>query len=209
MLQNERECWEHGHPHVAGVDEAGRGPLAGPVVVAGVVFPKDMFIEGVTDSKQLTAVQRESFFDIIREKALSFHIEIIGHDTIDKINILQASLLGMRTCVERLHTKPDFVLIDGNHDAFPKSDYYGPRQRALVKGDAKSFTIAAASILAKVTRDRLMTQYHNIFPQYDFARNKGYPTPEHVAALKEFGMCTIHRRTFCAGLLQEQFGLDF
>ncbi|NUM82276.1 ribonuclease HII [bacterium] len=207
LLIHEYECWNFGHPHVAGVDEAGRGPLAGPVVVAGAIFEKDAIIDGVMDSKQLTESQREEFFEIIQQRALAFHIEIIDHAQIDKINILQASLLGMRRCVEKMHIQPDFVLIDGNMEAFPKSHYYGSRQKAIVKGDSKSFTIAAASILAKVTRDRLMSEYDKIFPQYDFAKHKGYPTPEHIAAIKKYGLSTIHRKTFCAGILNEQFGL--
>jgi len=209
LLTFEKECWRLGHPHVAGVDEAGRGPLAGPVVVAAVVFKPHTTIDGVTDSKQLTEAQREHFFDVIRNEAAAFHVEIIDHETIDRINILQASLLGMRRCVEHLTIKADFVLIDGNHDAFPKTDYYGNRQKPIVKGDSKSLSIAAASILAKVTRDRLMAEYDKVFPLYDFAKNKGYPTPEHISALKVNGMCTIHRRTFCAALLQEQLGLGF
>ncbi len=209
LLTFEKECWRLGHPVVAGVDEAGRGPLAGPVVVAAVVFAPGNTILGVTDSKQLTEVQREAFFDIIQDRALAFQIEIVDHETIDRINILQASLLGMRRCVDNLSVKADFILIDGNHDAFPKTDYYGNRQKPIVKGDSKSLSIAAASILAKVTRDRLMVEYGKVFPQYDFAKNKGYPTPEHISLLRTHGMSTIHRRTFCAGLLQEQLGFDF
>jgi ribonuclease HII len=207
LLHFEKECWRLGHPHVAGVDEAGRGPLAGPVVVAAVMFAPNTMLDGVTDSKQLTETQREHFFDMIRSRAVAFHVEIIDHETIDRINILQASLLGMRRCVENLSVPADFVLIDGNHDAFPRTDRYGSRQKAIVKGDARSLSIAAASILAKVTRDRLMAEYDKVFPRYEFAKNKGYPTPEHIAALKAHGMSTIHRRTFCAGLLQEQFEL--
>ncbi len=207
LLRYETECWTHGHARVAGVDEAGRGPLAGPVVVAGAIFEKDFIIEGVTDSKQLTEEQRECFFDIIQKNALSFHVAIIDHEHIDKINILQASLLGMRECVEKMHIRADFVLIDGNHEAFPSNHRYGTRQRAIVKGDANSFTIAAASILAKVTRDRLMIEYDKIFPQYNFARHKGYPTPEHIEAVRQFGLSTIHRKTFCAGILHEQLEL--
>jgi ribonuclease HII len=208
LLKYETECWTHGHPRVAGVDEAGRGPLAGPVVVAGAIFEKDFIIEGVTDSKQLREEQREFFFDLIQKNALSFHVAIIDHAQIDKINILQASLLGMRECVQNMPVRADFVLIDGNHEAFPRNHYYGARQRAIVRGDANSFTIAAASILAKVTRDRLMVEYDKIFPQYHFAQHKGYPTPDHIEALKRHGMSTIHRKTFCAGILNDQLGLE-
>lgn len=208
MLQFEKACWAHGMTHVAGVDEAGRGPLAGPVVVAGAVFPQGFLMEGVTDSKQLTADLREEFFDQIQGHALCFHIEIISNEDIDRYNILQASLMGMRACVEKMSLKVDYVLVDGNHEPFPRPHHYGSRQKAIIKGDALSFTIAAASILAKVTRDRLMVEYDRVFPQYQFAKHKGYPTPEHTEALRAYGMCTIHRRTFCAGILTEQFGLD-
>jgi len=208
LLSYETECWNHGHPNVAGVDEAGRGPLAGPVVVAGAIFEKNFIIDGVTDSKQLSEDEREKFFDLIQQSALAFHVEIIDHEQIDKINILQASLLGMRCCVERMHVRADYVLIDGNHEAFPKNHYYASRQKPIIKGDAKSFTVAAASILAKVTRDHLMVEYDKIFPQYGFAQHKGYPTPEHIEAVRKFGLSTIHRKTFCAGILMEQFGLE-
>jgi ribonuclease HII len=173
-----------------------------------VIFPSSFLIEGVTDSKQLTPDQRESFFGEIQRRALAFHVEIISNEDIDKYNILRASLMGMRACVEKMALRADFVLADGNHEPFSRSHYYGTRQKAIVKGDALSFTIAAASILAKVTRDRLMMEYDRIFPQYLFGKHKGYPTPEHTEALKRHGMCTIHRKTFCAGILSEQFGLD-
>ena len=209
MLTYERECWDMGCRHVIGMDEAGRGPLAGPVVVAGVVFEPETIIEGVTDSKQLSEQEREKFFEMIRERATAFHVEIVNHETIDKINILQASLYGMRQCADLLTVKPDFILVDGNKLPFPDHHAFGTKQRAIVKGDSKSFSIAAASILAKVTRDRLMNEYDPIFPQYNFARHKGYPTPEHIRAIKEYGLSTIHRKTFCMQFLQEQLGFGF
>ncbi|MBL7995265.1 ribonuclease HII [bacterium] len=209
LLKFETECWDHHHRCVAGTDEAGRGPLAGPVVAAAVIFEKDFIIEGVTDSKQLNEVQRETFFEVIQKQALAFHIAIIDHEQIDKINILQASLKGMRECIESMPIKADYVLIDGNAEAFPKNHFYGTRQKAIVKGDSKSFSIAAASILAKVTRDRLMVEYDKIFPLYQFAKHKGYPTPDHISAIRKHGLSTIHRKTFCAGILHEQLGLEF
>ena len=209
LLKYETECWDHHHTHVAGTDEAGRGPLAGPVVAAAVIFEKNFIIEGVTDSKQLTESRREGFFELIQKHALAFHVSIIDHEQIDKINILQASLKGMRECIESMPLKADYVLIDGNAEAFPKNHYYGTRQKAIVKGDSKSFSIAAASILAKVTRDRLMAEYDKIFPHYQFAKHKGYPTPVHIEAIKKHGLSTIHRKTFCAGILNEQYGLGF
>lgn len=209
LLQIEQELWEQGYTCLAGVDEAGRGPLAGPVVVAGVIFRPGTFIKGVTDSKMLTEKERENFFEQIQEQAQAFHVEIIPHDVIDKINILQASLKGMRACAEKMSVKPDFVLADGNKAPFPSGHHYYSRQRAVVKGDARSFTIAAASILAKVTRDRLMTEYDRIFPQYQFAKNKGYPTPEHIQLVRQYGLSAIHRKTFCTHILQEQLGFQF
>lgn len=194
---------------IAGIDEAGRGPLAGPVVVAAVVFEPEVIIEGVNDSKQLSESKRNELYDKIQERALAVHIEIINHETIDKINILQASLMGMRACAEQLSIRPDFLLIDGNQLPFPDTHPLGTRQRAMVKGDSKSFSIAAASILAKVTRDRLMNEYDPIFPSYRFAQNKGYPTPDHIAAIRAHGLSAIHRKTFCAQFLQEQLGFDF
>ncbi|KAB2878046.1 ribonuclease HII [bacterium] len=209
LLKFETECWDHHHHRVAGTDEAGRGPLAGPVVAAAVIFEKDFIIEGVTDSKQLNEVQRETFFEVIQKQALAFHIAIIDHEQIDRINILQASLKGMRECIESMPIKADYILIDGNADAFPKNHFYGTRQKPIVKGDSKSFSIAAASILAKVTRDRLMVEYDKIFPLYQFAKHKGYPTPDHIDAIRKHGLSTIHRKTFCAGILHEQLGLGF
>ncbi len=208
MLMYERECWNHGFRHVAGVDEAGRGPLAGPLVVAGAIFEPGFIIEGVTDSKQLSETEREGFFDVIQRRALAFHIEIVSPQVVDRMNILQASLHGMRLCVERMPLKADYVLIDGNHEAFPRNSYYTSRQRPVVKGDSLSFAIAASSILAKVTRDRLMVEYDKVFPAYRFARHKGYPTPEHIEALRLHGPCVIHRKTFCAAILNPQLDLE-
>ena len=176
---------------IAGVDEAGRGPLAGPVAVASVIMPLDKdIIEGVNDSKKLTEKKREKLFDEIIEKAIAYHIELVDHKTIDEINILNATKLGMKTCIEKLSIKPDLVLIDA-----VKLDVQVPTE-SIIKGDAKSYNIACASILAKVSRDRLMLELDAIYPEYGFKKHKGYGTKAHIEALKQFGKCDIHRNSF-------------
>jgi ribonuclease HII len=180
-----------GYAWVAGVDEAGRGPLAGPVVAAAVILPKDAHIPGVNDSKQLSASQRENAYEEIIEAALAYRVAQIEPRIIDEINILQASRLAMREAVAGLTLKPDFALIDG----LPVPDF-PVDSLSVVKGDATCFPIAAASILAKVERDRRMLEYHGAYPNYGFDRHKGYPTADHLRRLREFGPCEIHRRSF-------------
>jgi ribonuclease HII len=190
-LEYEWSLWRRGIELLAGVDEAGRGPLAGPVVAAAVIFPKGVFIGGVDDSKKLTEKKREMLFDHIRTQALSIGIGVVQHDVIDRINIYQASILAMRKAIDDLTLVPQFVAADGNsfvHDSLPFEN--------VIDGDAKVFTIAAASIIAKVTRDRMMRQYHEQYPQYGFDRHKGYGTQQHLAAIRQHGLCAIHRRTF-------------
>ncbi|MBN2104965.1 ribonuclease HII [bacterium] len=190
-LQYERNLWDQGVMHVAGIDEAGRGPLAGPVVAAAVIFPKEIFIKGIRDSKQLSAQQRESLLEEINNKALSVGIGQIEAPEIDKMNILKATLEAMKKAVMSLSVSPQHLLIDGNHlpDCFiPKS--------AIIGGDRKCYSIAAASIVAKVTRDRLMMLYHDQYPEYGFARHKGYGTKMHIKAIQIYGHCPIHRRSF-------------
>jgi ribonuclease HII len=195
----ERECLRQGLTRVAGVDEAGRGPLAGPVVAAAVVFPPDWIeralpldLAGLNDSKQLTATRRELFFRVLTQQpALQYAIAQMEADLIDQLNILQATHRAMNQALLALQPSPQHVLVDGlrvNTLTFP--------QTPLVKGDCRSYSIAAASVLAKVTRDRLMEQYDRVYPQYGFAQHKGYPTPEHIAALARHGPCPIHRRSF-------------
>lgn len=176
---------------MAGVDEAGRGPLAGPVVAAAVVFPREIWIEGVDDSKKLTAPKRESLFDKISEQAVSVGIGIVSHSVIDSINILEASMRAMEEAIARLNPPPDHLLIDG-----PRVPCSAVPSTPVVRGDAKSFTIAAASIIAKVTRDRLMRDFHEKYPEYGFDRHKGYGTREHCSAILKYGPCEIHRRSF-------------
>ncbi|MBT6663259.1 MAG: ribonuclease HII [Nitrospina sp.] len=176
---------------VAGVDEAGRGPLAGPVVAAAVLLAPDSKFNGLDDSKKLSPKIREKFFLIIKEQALSYGIGIVDVEKIEKINILQASLLAMKHAVGNLSLKPDLLLIDGNQAI--DTDI---KQWTIVKGDSLSQSIAAASVLAKVTRDKLMEQYHEQFPQYAFNKHKGYGTSLHRDLIKKYGPCPIHRRTF-------------
>lgn len=180
-----------GYHRVAGVDEAGRGPLAGPVVAAAVILTDDAPLDGIRDSKQLTSRQRSAVYRRICRDALAIGVGVIDAGVIDHINILQSALLAMAVAVEHLEPPADFLLIDGTHcTALPLP------QQAIPKGDARSVSIAAASIVAKVTRDRLMERYHERFPDYGFSRHKGYPTRAHRDAVLKFGCCPIHRRSF-------------
>ena len=188
----EKELYNKGFEYICGIDEAGRGPLAGPVVVAGVIMPKNSMIEGVNDSKKVSEKKREKLYDVILEEAISYSVAIIGQDVIDEINILNATKQGVTTVVEELDVKPDLILVDALTHINTKSIPYD----SIIKGDAKCYNIAAASIIAKVTRDRIMRQWDEIYPQYGFINHKGYGTAKHIAALKEYGPCPIHRRTF-------------
>ena len=191
MVAFEKHACQEGYKLIAGVDEAGRGPLAGPVVAAAVIFPRGYSNAQINDSKQLSSQKREELYEVIREDAIAVGVGAADTDVIDRINILQASLLSMREAVLELLSPPDFILIDGLH----KIPLRTP-QMTIVKGDTLSVSIAAASIIAKVSRDRIMEMYHRQFPQYNFLRNKGYGTREHRLAIKEFGMCKIHRKSF-------------
>ncbi len=189
MFYYERTLASNGVRLIAGIDEAGRGPLAGPVVVAGVVMPLDDPIAGVNDSKKLSAAKRDKLYDLIVSKALQVQVAIVDHDIIDRDNILNATKSGMLQCINGF-TDVDCVLIDAVKVNAPVQTL------SIIHGDALSYSIAAASIVAKVTRDRLMVQYDAQYPQYGFARHKGYGTAEHIALLKQYGPCPIHRRTF-------------
>lgn len=182
--------------HLAGCDEAGRGPIAGPVVAAAVIFDKKTFHFEINDSKKLAEKKREELYDWIIEHCLSFGIGIIDHIEIDEINILQASLKAMSIAASQLNPKPNLILIDGN-----KSFNSDIKTKTVVKGDAKSFTIAAASIIAKVTRDRIMHEAAETHPEYFWHNNKGYPTKAHIEAVKTFGISPIHRKTFLSKIL--------
>ena len=192
MLTHERRLWDSGRSLIAGVDEVGRGPLAGPVVAAAVILPHDFDVLGIDDSKKLSPKKREELYEVIKEKALAWSIGWVGPERIDEINILEATKEAMTLAVQGLTLTPDHVLIDGNFTvralALP--------QTAIVKGDANSTSIAAASILAKVTRDRYMVEMDGVYPGYAFASNKGYGTAAHYDGLKKLGPTPIHRRTF-------------
>ena len=192
LFKFDKFYFDKGLGFVSGVDEAGRGPLAGPVVAAAVILSEETIIEEVNDSKKLTPKKREILFEIIKSKALSYGIGIVDNTTIDKINILQATFLAMKNALEQLKIKPDIVLVDGNHK-IPNLEI---KQEALVSGDARSQSIACASILAKVTRDKIMDEYAKQYPQYLFEKHKGYGTKAHIEAIKKFGACPIHRKTF-------------
>jgi ribonuclease HII len=200
----EKHASQDGFQLVAGVDEAGRGPLAGPVVAAAVIFPSGYRNGQINDSKQLAAQKREELYGIIKNDAVCVGIGVADSDVIDRINILRASLLAMREAVLDLSSPPDLLLVDGLH----KIPILTP-QLTLVKGDTLSVSIAAASIIAKVSRDRIMEMYHRQFPQYNFLHNKGYGTKEHQLAIIGFGLCKIHRKSFhLRGLDLNQTNLD-
>lgn len=191
MLLFEEQLWEKGFRFVAGIDEAGRGPLAGPVFAAAVIFPETIRFPEIKDSKKLTHQQRERLFPLIFEKATAVGVGQADHLEIDRLNILQATFLAMNRALSELPMKPDFVLVDGNK--LPKNSF---RQQAIVKGDSQSLSIAAASIIAKVSRDRVMLEYDARWPVYGFARHKGYPSTAHIQAIQKYGYCPIHRRSF-------------
>ena len=192
MLEFERELYSKGITLIAGVDEAGRGPLCGPVVAAAVILNPNEKIAGVNDSKKLTEKKREELFSVIKEKAIAYSVGIVDEKTIDEINILEATRLAMKKAVEGLREVPGHVLVDAEKHV-PINIPYTP----IIKGDAKSESIAAASIIAKVTRDHMINELDKKYPEYHFAKNKGYGTREHIAAIKEHGLCEIHRKTFC------------
>lgn len=191
MKEIENSLYNEGYKFVAGIDEAGRGPLAGPVCAAAVILPEDLVIDGINDSKKLTEKKREILFDIITKSAIAYSIEFVSPEVIDEINIKQATSLAMHNALKNLKIKADFVIIDGN-DNIP----YEIPFKYVVKGDAKSQTIAAASILAKVSRDRLMIKLNEEYPEYGFAKHKGYGTKVHIEAIQKFGVLPVHRKSF-------------
>lgn len=198
----EKDLYEKGINNICGIDEAGRGPLAGPVVVASVIMPKDSMIEGVNDSKKVSEKKREILYEKIIEEAIAYGVGIIDQKEIDRINILNATKEGLTLCIKNLETdlkekqrgfeKPDIILVD----ALTKINTDGISYQSIIKGDAKSYSIAAASIIAKVTRDRIMRQWDEVYPMYGFEKHKGYGTAAHIAAIKEYGICPLHRKTF-------------
>lgn len=201
MFVWERRLWAEGIHYIAGIDEAGRGPLAGPVVAAAVMFPPGTRIRGVRDSKLLSASEREELFETIISRAVAYGVGIADHQVIDAINILQATYCAMRDAVSKLSIAPEYILVDGNRCC----DLGAPLE-TIVDGDDRCFSVAAASIIAKVTRDRLMVEYDKQYPGYGFAKHKGYATAEHRDAIRRLGLCEIHRRSFT---LRSQLDLVF
>lgn len=203
----EEELYLKGTTSIAGIDEAGRGPLAGPVVVACVVMPRDSMIEGVNDSKKVSEKKREKLYDLIIEEALGYGVGIISQEEIDRINILNATKEGLTNAIKELEKdlkeknrnfdKPEIILVD----ALTKIDTDHIPYKSIIKGDAKSYSIAAASIIAKVTRDRIMRQWAEVYPMYGFEKHKGYGTAMHISAIKEYGLCPLHRRSFVKNIV--------
>ena len=182
---------------ICGIDEAGRGPLAGPVVIAGVIFNSKDKIAGVDDSKKLSALKREILFDKIIKKCFAYHIEIVGHKFIDEHNILKATMKGMQKCMRKFENLDCKYLVDGHYLKFPDDEHKKYDFQTIIKGDSFIYEISAASIIAKVTRDRIMKIVASIFPEYDFENNKGYPTKKHIEKVKSSGLTPIHRLSFC------------
>lgn len=197
MLQIENSLYKSGYNFICGVDEAGRGPLCGPVVAAAVILPKDECIEGVNDSKKISEKKREKLYEEILLKAIAVGVGISDVDIIEKVNILNATKLAMKQAIENLNITPDYVLIDGNQ----MIDIKIPAN-TVVSGDAKSESIAAASIIAKVTRDRMLIKWDKDYPEYGFAKHKGYGTKRHIEAIEKYGLTKIHRPSFCKKIVQ-------
>ena len=185
--------------YICGIDEAGRGPLAGPVVVASVIMPRDSMIEGVNDSKKVSEKKREKLYELIIEEAISYSVGIVDQNEIDRINILNATKAGLTEAVRTLKVKPELILVD----ALTNIDTCGVPYQSIIKGDAKSYSIAAASIIAKVTRDRIMREWDKVYPQYGFERHKGYGTAAHISAIKENGLCPLHRLSFVKNIINK------
>ena len=198
LKEIETKLYEEGTHYICGIDEAGRGPLAGPVVVAAVIMPKDSFIEGVNDSKKVSEKKREKLYEEITSTAIAWGVGIIDQKEIDDINILQATKKALTMSLQSLAIKPNLILVDALKDI----DTLGIPYQSIIKGDAKCYSIAAASIIAKVTRDRIMRQWDELYPEYGFEKNKGYGTAIHIATLKEYGPCPLHRKTFIKNFIK-------
>jgi len=192
LKEMENSIYKDGYKYICGIDEAGRGPLAGPVAIASVIMPCNSMIEGVNDSKKISEKKRELIYEKITEEAISWSVSIIDQKEIDEINILNATKKGLTNSIRNLKVKPNIILVD----ALEHIDTCGIPYKSIVKGDAKCYSIAAASIIAKVTRDRIMRQWDEIYPEYGFAKHKGYGTAYHIQAIKEYGLCPLHRRSF-------------
>lgn len=192
LKKEELELYNQGLQYIAGIDEAGRGPLAGPVVVGVVIMPKESFIEGVNDSKKISEKKREILYEKITEEAIDWSVGIVNQDEIDELNILVATKQALTRAIEGLKVKPELILVDALNNINTLNIPY----KSIIKGDAKNYCISAASIIAKVTRDRIMLQWDEIYPQYGFKQHKGYGTAKHIQALKEYGPCILHRKSF-------------
>ena len=192
LKEYENKLYENGLKYIAGIDEAGRGPLAGPVVVGVVIMKPDSFIEGVNDSKKVSESKREKLYEKITEEAIAWSTGIISEKEIDKINILNATKKALEQALDNLKVKPERILVDALEHINTKGIPY----TSIIKGDAKIYSISAASIIAKVTRDRIMREYDEVYPQYGFAKHKGYGTAMHIEAIKKYGPCSLHRKTF-------------
>lgn len=192
LKKEENKLYEKNIKLICGIDEAGRGPLAGPVVVGAVILPKNSFIEGVNDSKKVSEKKREKLYEEIVKEAIDYSVGIIDQKTIDEINILNATKLGVKLALEGLKQKPEIIMVD----ALNNIDTLGIPYISVIKGDAKNYCIAAASIIAKVTRDRIMREWDEVYPAYGFAKHKGYGTAEHIRIIKEIGPCILHRKSF-------------
>ena len=197
LKEIEEEMYNSNVKCICGIDEAGRGPLAGPVVIAAAIMPRYSMIEGVNDSKKVSEKKREALYETIINEAISYGVGIIEPKEIDRINILNATKEGLTMAVKELAVRPDLIIVD----ALTKIDTDGIPYKSIVKGDAKCYSISAASIIAKVTRDRIMRQWDEIYPQYGFAKHKGYGTAEHIAAIKKYGLCPIHRLSFVKNIV--------
>ena len=199
LKEIDKSYFKEGYNYICGIDEAGRGPLAGPVVVAAVIMPKDSMIEGVNDSKKVSEKKREKLYELIIEEAISYSVGIVDQNEIDRINILNATKAGLTEAVRTLKVKPELILVD----ALTNIDTCGVPYQSIIKGDAKSYSIAAASIIAKVTRDRIMREGDKVYPQYGFEKHKGYGTAAHISAIKENGLCPLHRLSFVKNIINK------
>ena len=200
LKKDEEELHNNGIKIIAGIDEAGRGPLAGPVVVGVAIMPRDSMIEGVNDSKKVSEKKREVIYEKITEEAIDWGVGIATQNEIDDINILNATKLALTRAIENLKIKPDLILVD----ALTNIDTKGIPYKSIIKGDAKEYSIACSSIIAKVTRDRMMREYDEIYPQYGFKAHKGYGTAAHIAAIKEYGLCPLHRLSFVKNIVDKK-----
>ena len=192
LKEYEQTLYKKGIKYIAGIDEAGRGPLAGPVVIGVVIMKAESFIEGINDSKKISEAKREKLYDEITKEALSWSVGIVDEKRIDEINILNATKKALTEAIDKLKIKPDIILVD----ALDKINTLSIPYISVIKGDAKIYSISAASIIAKVTRDRIMRAYDKIYPEYGFAKHKGYGTSAHIEAIKKYGLCDLHRKSF-------------